>query len=177
MGMPMPTTDTTAMPVPMPMATDPMVPILMATDPMLPTPTTPLARGPLMPSPLLMLMPTTDPTTAMPPVPMPTAMLDTDLLMPMVPTPTLMATTPLARGLLMLSPLLMLMLTTDPTTVMPVPMLMDTDHMALIPMATDPMVLDTTDTRKPAIPTKIPTEFQKSATTSENDLKFPFLFV
>merc|ERR1719474_2271560 len=100
--MPMPTTDTTAM----------LVPILMATDPMLPTPTMPLARGPLMPSPLLMLMPTTDPTTAMPPVPMPTAMLDTDLPMPMVPTPTLMATTLLARGLLMLSPLLMLMLTT-----------------------------------------------------------------
>merc|ERR1719336_2367361 len=104
------------MPVPMPMATDPMVPILMATDPMLPTPTTPLARGPLM-----------------------------------------------------LSPLLMLMLTMD-TTAMPVPMPMDTD-----PMVPTPTELDTTDTGKPAIPTKIPSEFQKSATTSENDLKFPFL--
>merc|ERR1712042_339095 len=50
---------------------------------------------------------------------------------PMVPTPTTeaMATTQLARGLLMLMPLLMLMLTTD-TTAMLVPM----------PMATDPMV-------------------------------------
>merc|ERR1719474_1687545 len=50
----------------------------------------------------------------------------------MVPTPMdtgLMDTTLLARGLLMLSPLLMLMLTTD-TTAMLVPM----------PMATDPMV-------------------------------------
>merc|ERR1711973_547972 len=127
--------------------------------------TTLLARGPLMLSPLLMLMLTTD-TTAML-VPMPT---DTD---PMVPTPTtgLMDTTLLARGLLMLSPLLMLMLTTD-TTAMPVPMPMDTDP--TVPTLTE---LDTTDTGKPDIPTKIPSEFQKSATTSENDLKFPFLFV
>merc|ERR1719373_257193 len=149
----------------------------MDTDPMdmaMPdTPTTPLARGPLMLmlSPLLMLMPTTDPTTAMPPVLMPTAMLDTDLPMPMVPTPTLMDTTLLARGLLMLSPLLMLMLTTD-TTAMPVHMPMDTD-----PTVPTPTELDTTDTGKPATPTKIPSEFQKSATTSENDLKFPFLFM
>merc|ERR1719244_527405 len=99
------------------------------------------------------------------PVPMP---MDTD---PMVPTPTtgLMDTTLLARGLLMLSPLLMLMLTTD-TMAMPVPMPMDTD-----PMVPTPTELDTTDTIKPAIPNKIPSEFQKSATTSENDLKFPFL--
>merc|ERR1712198_551238 len=109
---------------------------------------------------------------------MPTTMVDTMVLEPMatdpmVPTPTtgLMATTLLARGLLMLSPLLMLMPTTD-TTAMPVPMPMDTD-----PMVPTPTELDTTDTGKPAIPTKIPSEFQKSATTSENDLKFPFLFV
>merc|ERR1711962_1380655 len=85
--MPPPTTDT-----------DPMVPTF-TTDLMA---TTPLARGPLMPSPLLMPMPTTD-TTAMP-VPMPTAvldtepmvptaMLDTDLPMPTVPTPTELDTT------------------------------------------------------------------------------------
>merc|ERR1711962_1792972 len=74
----------------------------MDTDPVVPTPTTELmdtmllARGLLMLSLLLMLMPT---TTDIPPT-------DTD---PMVPTPTtdLMATTLLARGLLMLSPLLM----------------------------------------------------------------------
>merc|ERR1712180_23835 len=107
--------------------------------------TTPLARGPLTPSQLLMLMPTTDPTTAMPPVPMPTAMLDTDLPMPMVPTPTLMDTTLSARGPLMPSPLLMPMLTKD-TTAMPVPMPMDTD-----PMVPTPTELDTTDTGKPAL--------------------------
>merc|ERR1711962_651209 len=95
MDMAMPDTPTT------PLARGPLMlmPMLMLTtdtDPMVPTlttdlmATTPLARGPLMPSPLLMPMPTTD-TTAMP-VPMPTAMLDTE---PMVPTPTLMATTPL----------------------------------------------------------------------------------
>merc|ERR1712126_136454 len=109
-------------PVPMPMDTDPMVPT-PTTGPM---DTTLLARGPLMLSPLLMLMLTTD-TTAML-VPMPT---DTD---PMVPTPTtgLMDTTLLARGLLMLS--------TD-TTAMPVPMPMDTD-----PTVPTPTELDTTDT-------------------------------
>merc|ERR1719334_1849551 len=84
----MPTTDTTAMPVPMPTAmldTEPMVPTLMLMA------TTPSARGPLMPSPLLMLMLTTDTTAMLPP--MPTAMLDTDLPMPTVPTPTELDTT------------------------------------------------------------------------------------
>merc|ERR1719495_3076827 len=133
---------------------------------MVPTPTTdlmattPLARGPLMPSPLLMPMPTTD-TTAMP-VPMPTAMLDTE---PMVPTPMLMATTPLARGPLMPSPrlMLMLMLTTD-TTVMPVPMptaMLDTD----LPMPTvpTPTELDTTVTIEPSNPTKDPPKIKTSS--------------
>merc|ERR1711962_509359 len=86
---------------------------------------------------------------------------------PMVPTPTtgLMDITLLARGLLMLSPLLMLMLTTD-TTAMLVPMPTDTDPMVPTPttglMATtllargllmlSPllMLMDTTDTGKPA---------------------------
>merc|ERR1711962_1876446 len=126
---------------------------------MVPTPTTdlmattPLARGPLMPSPLLMLMPTTD-TTAMP-VPMPTAMLDTE---PMVPTPMLMATTPLARGPLMPSPrlMLMLMLTTEPTA------MLDTD----LPMPTVPTPiteLDTTVTIEPSNPTKDPPKIKTSS--------------
>merc|ERR1712107_658875 len=109
----------------------------MDKDHMVPSPTlmdtTLLARGLLMLSLLLMLIPT---TTYIPP-------MDTD---PMLPTPTtdLMATTLLARGLLMLSPLLMLMPTT--TDMLP-------------PMPTDPMVLtptepDTTDTGKLPISTK-----------------------
>merc|ERR1711962_1464582 len=107
----------------------------MDTDPMVPSPTlmdtTLLARGLLMLSPRLMLMPI---TMDIPP-------MDTD---PMVPTPTtdLMDTMLLARGLLMLSPLLM-PITTD----------------MLPPMPTDPMVLtptepDTTDTFKLPILTK-----------------------
>merc|ERR1712107_959600 len=135
---------------------------MLDTEPTVPTPTlmatTPLARGPLMPSPLLMLMPTTD-TTAMP-VPMPTAMLDTE---PMVPTPMLMATTPSARGPLMPSPLLMLMLTTDTTAMLP-PMptaMLDTD----LPMPTvpTPTELDTTDTGKPSNLTKDPPKIKTSS--------------
>merc|ERR1711988_1696556 len=81
--------------------------------------TTPSARGPLMPSLPLMLMPmpTTD-TTVMDTV------LDTEAMatppteaMPMVPTPMPMElTTPSARGPLMPSPPLMLMLMPMPTT-------------------------------------------------------------
>merc|ERR1712107_306513 len=111
--------------------------------------TTLLARGLLMLSLLLMLMPT---TTDIPP-------MDTD---PMLPTPTtdLMATTLLARGLLMLSPLLM------PTT---------TDM--LPPMPTDP---DTTDTGKLPISTKdLPSSRNENQLPqpATKDLKFPFLFV
>merc|ERR1712107_623048 len=110
--------------------------------------TTLLARGLLMLSLLLMLMPT---TTDIPP-------MDTDP----------MATTLLARGLLMLSPLLM------PTT---------TDM--LPPMPTDPMVLtptepDTTDTGKLPISTKdLPSSRNENQLPqpATKDLKFPFLFV
>merc|ERR1719495_1280859 len=133
---------------------------------MVPTPTTDLmdttllARGLLILSLLLMLMPTTMDTLDLEP-------MDTDLMVP-TPTTDLMATTLLARGLLMLSPLLM------PTT---------TDM--LPPMPTDPMVLtptepDTTDTFKLPISTK-----DLASSRNENqlpqpatkDLKFPFLFV
>merc|ERR1711962_1139874 len=54
----------------------------------------------------------------------------------------------------MLSPLLMLMPTTD-TTAMPVPMPMGTD-----PMVPTPTELDTTDTGKPTVPSKIPSELK-----------------
>merc|ERR1719370_864263 len=109
----------------------------MATDPMVPTPTTGLmdttllARGPLMLSPLLMLMLTTDTTAMLVPMPMATD--------PMVPTPTtgLMDTTLLARGLLMLSQLLMLM-----------------------PIPTE---LDTTVTIEPSHPTKDPPKIKTSS--------------
>merc|ERR1719370_430383 len=124
---------------------------------MVPTPTTGLmdttllARGPLMLSPLLMLMLTTDTTAMLVPMPMATD--------PMVPTPTtgLMDTTLLARGPLMLSPLLMLMPTTD-TTAMPVPMPMDTD-----PMVPTPTELDTTVTIEPSHPTKDPPKIKTSS--------------
>merc|ERR1712107_647114 len=90
----------------------------------------------------------------------PTAMLDTE---PTVPTPTLMATTPSARGPLMPSPLLMLMLTTDTTAMLP-PMptaMLDTD----LPMPTvpTPTELDTTDTGKPSNPTKDPPKIKTSS--------------
>merc|ERR1712180_507746 len=108
-----------------------------------------------------MLMPTTMDTLDLEP-------MDTD---PMVPTPTtdLMDTTLLARGLLMLSLLLMLM----PTT-MDIP---PTDTDPMVPTPTEP---DTTDTFKLPISTKDP-----SSSRNENqlpqpatkDLKFPFLFV
>merc|ERR1719474_1206248 len=112
-------------------------------EPMVPTPTTLLARGPLMLSPRLMLMPTTmaDTMDSEPMVPTP---MDTDP-MDMLPTPT----TLLARGPLMLR--LMPMLTTDmamllPTLIEPMPM---------VPTPTEP---DTTDTGKLPFPTKIPPE-------------------
>merc|ERR1712180_574035 len=138
-----------------PMDTDPMVPYPTLMD------TTLSARGLLMLSPRLMLMPITmvDTTDLEP--------MDTD---PMVPTPTLMDTMLLARGLLMLSPLLMLMLTT--TDMLP-------------PMPTDPMVLtptepDTTDTFKLPILTKdLPSSRNENQLPqpATKDLKFPFLFV
>merc|ERR1712198_744678 len=119
-----------------PMDTDPMVPSPTLMDTML------LARD--------MLMPTTmvDTTDLEP--------MDTDLMVP-TPTTDLMATTLLARGLLMLSLLLMPM-----PTITDIPP-MDTDPMVptptdmLPPMPTDPMVLtptepDTTDTGKLPIP-------------------------
>merc|ERR1711962_893618 len=107
--------------------------------------------------------------------------MDTD---PMVPSPTLMATTLSARGLLLLSLLLMLMpitmdippMDTDPMVPTPTTDLMDITLLArgllmlspllmltttdmLPPMPTDPMVLtptepDTTDTFKLPISTK-----------------------
>merc|ERR1719391_1747467 len=81
---------------------------------------TTLARGPLMPSPplMLMLMLTTD-----------TTVLDTELPTDTdIPTDTAVTTdTTLARGLLMLSPPLMLMLTMVDTTDMPPIPLVDTD--------------------------------------------------
>merc|ERR1711988_375232 len=98
---------------------------------MLPTPTameltTPSARGLLMLSLLLMLMPTMVDTTVLEPTDTPD--LDTDPMEPtptameltaMLPTPTAMElTTPSARGLLMLSLLLMPMPTMVDTTVL-----------------------------------------------------------
>merc|ERR1711872_287331 len=107
-----------------------------------------LARGLLMLSPLLMLMPTTTDMDILP--------MDTD---PMVPSPTtdLMDTMPLVRGLLMLSPLLMPMPTTD---------------MDILPMDTDPMLptpptdTDMPDTGKPSLPTKDLPKFQESKTSA-----------
>merc|ERR1719244_2263780 len=92
--------------------------------------------------------------------------MDTD---PMVPTPTtdLMDTTLLARGLLMLSPLLM------PTTTDIPPM--DTDLM--VPTPTEP---DTTDTIKLPISTNdLPSSRNENQLPqpATKDLKFPFLFV
>merc|ERR1712004_578742 len=84
-------------------------PTLMELTAMVPTPTTPSARGPLMP----MLMPTMAPmdTDMLPPA------TDTTPTPPMLPTPTLMEltamvptpTTPSARGPLMLMPTMALM--------------------------------------------------------------------
>merc|ERR1711899_533142 len=95
------------MPMAMPTTATPMA--TMATT---------MARGLLMPSPLLLLMPMLDATMAtmaMECTPMPTAMpttATTDTPMPVMAT---MATTT-ARGLLMPSPLLLLMLMLDTTT-------------------------------------------------------------
>merc|ERR1712240_591696 len=88
---------------------------------------TTLARGPLMPSPplMLMLMLTTD-----------TTVLDTELPTDTdIPTDTAVTTdTTLARGLLMLSPPLMLMLTmVDTTDMPPMPTDMPTDLMPILP--------------------------------------------
>merc|ERR1712113_3104 len=86
---------------------------------------TTLARGPLMPSPplMLMLMLTTD-----------TTVLDTEL-----PTDTAVTTdTTLARGLLMLSPPLMLMLTmVDTTDMLPTPTDMPAELMPILPTPLD----------------------------------------
>merc|ERR1711926_32440 len=78
MLMPMPTTDTTVMDTVLATEAMPMVPTPMPMEP-----TTPSARGPLMPSPLLMPMLTTDTTAMLLPTP-------TDMpaeLMLMLPTP------------------------------------------------------------------------------------------
>merc|ERR1712240_686744 len=117
-----------------------------------------LARGLLMLSPLLMLMPTMDTTVlAMP------DMLD-------IPTDLPMDTDTLARGLLMLSPLLMLMPTTDITVLdmvlaMPdmldiptdLPMV-DTDTLArgLLMLSPLLMLMPTMDTTAMLLPTAMP---------------------
>merc|ERR1719232_2071219 len=102
-----------------------------------------MARGPLMPSPLLLLsprlklMPTTDTTDTLLPT--------TDTDMPATDTmdthmPTTMDIT-MARGLLMLSPLLMLpMDTTDMDTILDMPTMdtMDT-HMPAVDTSMDKM--------------------------------------
>merc|ERR1719342_86436 len=92
---------------------------------------TTLARGPLMPSPPLMLMPMLTMDTTVLDTELPT---DTD-----IPTDTAVTTdTTLARGLLMLSPPLMLMLTMVDTTDMPP---MPTDMPAeLMPILPTPLV-------------------------------------
>merc|ERR1711973_567003 len=146
--------------------------MLMVPTPMPMEPTTPSARGPLMPSPPLMLMlmpmPTTD-TTVMDTV------LDTEAMatppteaMPMVPTPMPMElTTPSARGPLMPSPLLMLMLTTDTTAMLPpTPTDMPAELMLMLPtpMDTDPTCGKQS---KPKISIQ-------AAPSSKIDLKFPF---
>merc|ERR1711973_277286 len=122
---------------------------------------TTLARGPLMPSPPLMLMLTTD-----------TTVLDTELPTDTdIPTDTAVTTdTTLARGPLMLSPPLMLMLTMVDTTDMlpPMPTDMPTDLMPTLPT---PMV-DTDPTCG-----NLPKPNQRSAFKqphhSKMDLKFP----
>merc|ERR1711983_22898 len=134
------------MDIPMPVSmgdTEPMVPTQlpmdMDTEPMVPTPILTTARGPLMLSPRLMLR-LTPPSSMVPTdipmlvsTPLPTDM-DTE---PMEPTPILTT----ERGLLMLSPRLMLRLTplssTDPTDIpMPVSMV-DTEPMVPTPLPTD----------------------------------------
>merc|ERR1712066_1065874 len=84
---------------------------MVDTDMLLPMPTT--ERGPLMPSPRLMLMPTTMELTvlamAMVPMVLAMAMVDTDMLLPMPTT---------ERGPLMPSPRLMPMPTTMELTVL-----------------------------------------------------------
>merc|ERR1719300_1014037 len=115
---------------------------------MLPTPTameltTPLARGLLMLSLLLMPMPTMVDTTVLEPTDTPD--LDTD---PMELTPTAMElTAPSARGLLMLSPPLMPMPTmvdtTDMVDMLPTPTDMPAELILMLPtpMDTDPTTI------------------------------------
>merc|ERR1711983_604846 len=147
--------------------TEPMVPTPlptdMATEPMVPTPILTTARGPLMLSPRLMLR-LTPPSSMVPTdIPMPVSMVDTEPMAPtplpmdmdtepMVPTPIPILTT--ERGLLMLSPRLMLRLTppfsmvptdipmpvsmvdTEPMVPTPPPMDMDTEPMEPTPILT-----------------------------------------
>merc|ERR1719186_2297700 len=144
----------------------------MDTDLMVPTPTTelmatsmdtldlePMDTDLMVPTPTTELMATSMDTLDLEP-------MDTDLMVP-TPTTDLMATTLLARGLLMLSPLLM------PTTTDIPPM--DTDLM--VPTPTEP---DTTDTIKLPISTKdLPSSRNENQLPqpATKDLKFPFLFV
>merc|ERR1712095_131451 len=127
---------------------DTPLPMDMATEPMEPTPTLTLTteRGPLMLSPRLMLRLTLPSSMVPTDIPMLVSMVDTE---PMVPTPlpTDMATEPMeptptlttARGLLMLSPTLRLMLRlTPPFSMVPmdIPMLVsmvDTEPMVPTP--------------------------------------------
>merc|ERR1711862_600457 len=140
--------------------TEPMVPTPLPTDmdtePLEPTPTLTMERGLLMLSLRLMLRLTPLSSTDPMDIPMPVSMVDTEPMVPtplpmdmdtepMVPTPILTT----ARGLLMLSPKLRLMLRlTPPSSMVPmdIPMLVsmvDTEPMVptLPPMdmATEPM--------------------------------------
>merc|ERR1711973_540583 len=90
-----------------------------------------MARGLLMLSPLLMLMPTMEPTDM--------DMPDTDMDIPTV----MEHIDIMARGLLMLSPLLMLMLTMATTATLLLTLTDMPDLMLLMAMDTDPM--DTLD--------------------------------
>merc|ERR1711872_634835 len=177
-------TDPTDMPLPVPM-------LPMELTAMVATPTTLLARGPLMPSLRLMLMLTMVDTTVLEPTDTPdleltdTLDLDTDptdmlLLSPppmeltaMVLTPTM----PLARGPLML--MLMPMPTTEDTTdMLPVPTLMDMlpDLMpTLLTLMEDMLDTDPTDstTKLPTSSTPQSSAFKQSH-HSKIDLKFPF---
>merc|ERR1712142_1291687 len=141
---------------------------MVDTDMLLPMPTT--ERGPLMPSPRLMLMPTTMELTvlamAMVPMVLAMAMVDMDMLLPMPTT---------ERGPLMPSPRLMPMPTTMELTVL---------AMAMVPMVVDmpmvptpmPMVLMPTASKMSSqtqirVAHQVQTEAQKQ-TKSRSNLTF-----
>merc|ERR1712156_181074 len=145
-----------------------MVPMVLAMLDTVATPMPTTERGLLMPSPRLMLMPTTMELTvlAMAMVPMVLAMLDT------VATP--MPTT--ERGLLMLSPRLMLMPTTMELMVLAMAMVVSMVDTDTGPMVPTPMVLMPTASKMSSqtqirVAHQVQTEAQKQ-TKSRSNLTF-----